>query len=71
MYKLGEISADLKGTSAQLESMREMIKEQAKDIQGLKTYQDTQKGQLTILSILWGSLSAIIVGVAQFFIIRE
>lgn len=71
MYKLGEISSDIKSINSRLEETKDTLKTQSIDIQSLKTYQDNQKGQITILSIVWGSISALIIGWFEYFAFKK
>lgn len=61
MFLLGQISADTAST-------KEMIEKQSKKIDALQSYQDKQKGQLTVVSIMWGTVSAAVVTVIAYFL---
>ncbi len=63
MYMLGQISSKLDSQAENFTNVWKKLESHDKTLISLQAYQDQQKGQITVLAIIWGSLSAIAVGI--------
>jgi hypothetical protein len=71
MFMLGEIKAGIAGVNDRLDKVNGRLNKHDELIQCLNSYRDTQRGEFKIISIMWGSISAIIVSIVVFVLTKE
>jgi tetrahydromethanopterin S-methyltransferase subunit G len=72
LYKsIGRIEGGIESINSRLDKMDKKFDEQYSSISELQKFKDTQKGEMKVVGIIWGTLSAIIVAVIGAIITRK
>lgn len=61
MRAIGDLEGTMRGVLKSVEGVEEALRKQSIDMEKVQQYQERQKGEQKVLSVLWGSVSAVIV----------